>query len=1669
MAAVAASDLTRLEDDYRAKAVRLLETANAAAEPAPAGAAPRSDVAGPEPHAGLSGPDQHALKSFLRRYYWQAPVEDVLARSPQELADVALAHYDLARQRAQGTAVVRAATLSVDEGQPLGTRSVVQIVSADMPFLVDSVTAELNRVGRQLHHVVHPVLVVRRDIVGALIEVVDTADPGRCPTDGVVESWMHIEIDRETDPAVLRQIEADLRRVLNDVRESVEDWGKMRAAAVRVARELEKSTLDLPGEETAEAAELLRWLADDHFTFLGYREYLLEADDSAGLGLRAVPASGLGILRADSDMANAVRILPQAASERARERTVLILTKADSRSTVHRSVYLDYIGIKTFGADGEVVGERRFLGLFSSAAYTESVTSVPVLRRKVTDVLRRAHLPKSSHSGKDLLDILETYPRDELFQVTVEELLPVAMSVLHLRERRQTRLFLRRDIYGRFYSALVYLPRDRYTTAVRLRLQDILVEVLHGTSVEYTARSTESVLARLHFVIRAPRESLLSTVDGEALQERLARAARSWGDDLSDALTSRYGINRASNLSARYDAAFSEGYKADFPAEQAVDDLERLERLTGDELSLQLYLPAGAADSEVRFKIFRVGEPLLLSEVLPVLQHMGVSVVDERPYDVRRPDSEPAWIYDFGLRQRVPVGEAGPELAERFQDAFAAVWRSRAEDDGLNALVLLGGLSWRQVAVLRAYVRYLRQGGLTFSLDYVEACLAGHVDIARLLVELFEARFVPGAAADDPQRQQRCAALTEQITLGLARVASLDEDRILSSLLAVIRASLRTNFYQVTKEGQPHTYLSVKLDPHAVPDLPEPRPFREIWVYAPRLEGVHLRFGAVARGGLRWSDRREDLRTEILGLVKAQIVKNTVIVPTGAKGGFVLKQPPDPADRDAYLAEGVACYRIFISALLDITDNLRPDAAGVNRTVPPGDVVRHDGDDSYLVVAADKGTATFSDIANDVAAAYDFWLGDAFASGGSAGYDHKAMGITARGAWESVQRHFRELGVDTRTQDFTVVGVGDMSGDVFGNGMLLSEHIRLVAAFDHRHIFLDPDPVAATSYAERRRLFDLPRSSWADYDSGLLSAGGGVFSRTAKRIDVSPEVRRALGLGSEVEALTPAELMKAILGAPVDLFWNGGIGTYVKASTENNADVGDKANDAIRVDGNALRCKVIGEGGNLGCTQLGRIEFALAGGRMNTDAIDNSAGVDTSDHEVNIKILLRQAERDGVIEPAERNGLLAEMTDAIGELVLRDNYDQNAALACESAFALSLLDVHQRYLRRLVRAGLLNRTLEFLPTDRQLAERQRDGIGLTTPEFSVLLAYTKIALTADLLGSGLPDDPAVQPALYTYFPVRLREQFRAQIDAHPLRREIITAQLVNELVNSAGVTGVFRLWEEFGESTEAIARAHLAAAAIFDIGGVWAQAKALDNVVPADMTTTMRLEACRLAERATRWLLTHSEPPLDIEAQVDRFRIGARKVVDSLPEQLRGIDDDAYQGRLRELTISGVPEPMARTVATFPKAISALDVALAAEQTGSSVEQVAAVYYFLDERLALASLLERVILLPRAERWQAIARAALRDDLNAEHSALAVEVLSADGGSAQERFDAWRRVATASQERSLAMLDEIANGDSLDLATLVVAVRVLRGMLRPLAQPASSAPGSSISPDAALT
>ncbi|WP_019629200.1 NAD-glutamate dehydrogenase [Actinomadura atramentaria] len=1563
---------------------------------------------------------------YLRLYYRNVAPEDLIGRTPGEVYGPAMAHRALGAERPQGRAKVRVFNPSEQaDGWEDPGRTVVQVVTDDMPFLVDSVTMELSRHKLTNHITVHPLMGVDRDVAGRLKVFRGKHDSSR----DLDESWIHIEVGRVSDPDRIAELERDLLRVLGDVRVSYEDQEKMRERALSLAREVRENP-PLRGDESDEAVELLEWLAGGHFTFLGYRDYVLADDGSA---LRPVTGTGLGILRTDTTESGSFASLPPEVRKRATERHLLVITKANSRSTVHRPVYLDYIGVKKFDRHGSVVGERRFLGLFAHVAYSESIAHVPVLKRKVDDVLERAGFTADSYDGQDLVEILESYPRDELFQISADELLPIALGTLRLRERRQLKLFLRKDPYGRFMSCMVYLPRDRYTTKVRLRIQEILRNAFDGVSVDYSANVTESVLARLHVVVRGERGRQLPDVDAEALERRLANATRSWSDFLADAIARECADDRAAELTARYGEAFPEGYKADFTATTAVADLRRLDALAADgDTSIDLWEPAGAEPGVRRLKIFRRGEPIILSKMLPLLQNMGVEVVDERPYEIMPTGGPRGWIYDLGLRYTPAPGVPEDAVKTLFQDAFTALWNGRIENDGFNALVLHVGLDWRQTMILRAYAMYLRQTGTSFSKRYIEQVLLGNPGITRLLVRLWESRLDPHLAGGEIERS---VGIAEELEGRLEDVQSLDEDRILRAYLAMIQATLRTNHYQ----GKP--YLSLKFDPEGIPDLPLPRPKFEIFVYSPKVEGVHLRFGSVARGGLRWSDRREDFRTEILGLVKAQAVKNTVIVPAGAKGGFVGKQLPDPADREAWMQAGIECYKDFISGLLDVTDNLVD-----GKVVPPPNVVRHDGDDTYLVVAADKGTATFSDIANGVAAEYGFWLGDAFASGGSVGYDHKAMGITARGAWESVKYHFRVLGVDVQRDDFTVVGIGDMSGDVFGNGMLLSEHIKLVAAFDHRHLFIDPDPDPAASYAERRRVFELPRSSWADYDTSLISKGGGVFPRTAKSIRLTPEMRAALGLPDGVAALAPYELIRAALLAPVDLLWNGGIGTYVKASTENNADVGDKANDLVRVDGADLRCKVVGEGGNLGFTQLGRIEFARTGGLINTDFIDNSAGVDTSDHEVNIKILLDQVVRDGGLGRKQRDELLYSMTDEVGDLVLRDNCAQNVVLAAARAQAPSMLHVHTRMMRRLERDGLLKRRLEFLPDDKALAERRQADRGLTGPEFSVLLAYAKLSLDDDLIASDLPDDPYLESWLVDYFPTPLRERFRSAMDRHPLRREIITTAVVNDLVNNSGTTFAFRVHEETGASPSDIARAYLVSRAVFDMPRFWHAVDGLSHQVEESTQITLLLEARKLTERGARWLLHHRRPPFDIRETIDFFQGSAETLARHLPSVLQGLDQAAFTERRDTYRELGVPEDLAERSAVLVPAYSTFDLVSIAHAMSRPVTDVADVYFLLADRLQLARLREPVIALPRDDRWRSMARAALRDDLYSAHAALtrAVLAMNEPGTPADVSLTRWADENRTAVDRAQQTLLEIWESDSFDLATLSVALGAVR-------------------------
>ncbi|MFC3447848.1 NAD-glutamate dehydrogenase [Amycolatopsis speibonae] len=1613
------------------------------------------------------------IGDLIRLYYRHIPAEEILGDDPVDLVGAVRSHLQLAKDRMPGRPAVRLLNPTGPADGWTREATVVQVVTDDMPYLVDSVAAEFARDGVQVQRIVHPIVVVSRDLTGELLEVHPDADPADPPANSAAESWMYIEIDLVTDPNRARELDNRLSSVLGDVREVVEDTDKMAETARRLADELDEAPPRLSASEIAEGARLLRWLADGHFTFLGYRRYELIDNphpDSDEPALRAVLATGLGVLRQDSLAARSLTAGPDTAAS-ALAPTLLVLTQASAPSTVHRTVYPYYVGVKTFDDNGKVTGEHRFLGMFTTTALHENVLDIPVVCNRVREVIHRAGFPMESFSGQRMLEVLQNWPRADLFSADTDSLYSTTTGAITLSDRRRLRLFLRRDPYGRFYSCLVYLPRDRYTTRSRLAMQEVLLEELEGAQLEYSARIGETVLAQVHFIVHTD-PSQRSEPDTLRIQERLNEAVRSWDDRMVEAILAErreragdsgvaiglLGEESAGEQGQRFAAVFPEGYKEDFTALEALADLRALESLTDEgDLSLSFYLPADAEAGERRFKLYLRGEGVTLSQVLPVLQRMGVEVVDERPYELRREDGGRSWIYDFGLLIDPQVlDHADHDLRTRFQDAFHAAWRGDCEVDGFNGLVLRAGLTWRQAAILRAYSRYLRQTKIPFSQEYIENTVLAHTDIATALVRLFETRF--DLALGDEVRASQADQLTAEIGKLVDEVTSLDEDRILRRLMAVILATLRTNYHVTDEDGNSRQYLALKLDPSAVPELPEPRPKYEIFVYSPRIEGVHLRFGDVARGGLRWSDRREDFRTEILGLVKAQAVKNAVIVPVGAKGGFVVKRPPtatgDPSlDRDAQLNEGIACYRMFISGLLDVTDN-RVEG----KTVPAPRVVRHDGDDSYLVVAADKGTAKFSDIANEVSANYRFWLGDAFASGGSVGYDHKAMGITAKGAWESVKRNFRELGKDTQTEDFTVVGIGDMMGDVFGNGMLLSEHIRLVAAFNHMHIFLDPAPDSATSFAERRRLFDLPRSSWEDYDRSLISEGGGIYSRSAKTIPVSPQVREALGLAEDVTALAPNDLMQAVLLSPVELLWNGGIGTYVKAENESHADAGDKANDALRVNGNQLRVKVVGEGGNLGLTQLGRIEFARAGGKINTDALDNSAGVDCSDHEVNIKILLDHLVSTGSLGAEQRNELLGQMTDEVGELVLADNYRQNAVLGVSRAHAGPMVSVHQRLVAALVARGAFDRKLEALPSSAEFRALEKAGEGLTSPELATLLAHVKLDLKDELLASELPDSEVFSRRLPEYFPKPLRERFGDAIFQHPLKREIITTMVANEVVDGAGISYVFRLMEEMNATATDAVRAYAVVTHVYDLPSLWAQIDALDNVVPTEVADEMMLETRRLLDRAARWFLTNRPQPLAPLAEINRFGHVVGELAPRAHELLRGVECASVDANTERLIGKGVPTELAERIALLLHTFGLLDVTdvaeLAEQQAGIDAvhtpPETAGLYYALSDHLGIDKMLTSISGLERGNRWHALARLALRDDVYGSLRTITLDALrhSDSGTDPDEKIAHWEKTNASRLQRARVALDEISQFGKLDLATLSVAARQIRSTVR---------------------
>ena len=1605
---------------------------------------------------------QDAPAHLLAEYYPRLAGDEVRRTGAPALAANAAAHLELARTYDGGRARVAIRNPEHSALDYTGNRTLIDIVVTDIRYAVASVVAELNRQGLAIRDVHHPIMAVRR---GAELTIVPDAELSRAATETAAlpiigpgaatdgeeaggirsESWIHIEVDRVPEED-FGQVEAGLVSVLDYAEAADRDSQRMRARAREIADEL-RAHAPRPelAAEAAEAAELLTWM-DHGFVFLGFREYAFIVDED---GKRLDPIEGTALGISSLREARSSRLSRKVAAK-AEEPHVLVLTEANSRSRVMRRGYMDYVGVKTYDEDGRIVGERRFVGLWTPRIDSTSALDIPVIRTKVRNVLRRSGLGRDTHAGDELLGALESYPRDDLFHASTDEIFDTVMQVVDLQERREPRVFIRRDPYERYMSVLIYLPRDLYNTAARERVQDVLREVYSAHTVDFDVQLGDSALARLHFTARVPADQDLPATDPGEVEARLAGALRSWTEDLWEILAPAAEKNPASSAerARRWASAFPPSYTSLHTPERAVEDVARLEAAADSDRPVVAV--HRRAENAALLAFYR-HEPVTLTQVLPYLANLGAEVVDERPFELRPAGGTTSWIYEFGLSFDEALTD---EDLETIRDGFTAAWAGLRESDDLDRL-LLQELSWQRVSIIQAFAKYLRQAGFTYSDASIALAFTAHPRLTAQISEAFEIRFDPDRSfGSTAERAEAAEAVLAEAEAGLSAVTSLESDRVLRATIDTLRATQRTNAF-IREDGALPQALVFKIRAEELDFLPRPRPALESWVHSPAVEGVHLRFGTVARGGLRWSDRRDDFRTEVLGLVKAQMVKNALIVPTGAKGGFFPKRLPDPAvDRDAWGAAGQAAYEVFIGALLDIADNLEYRGESTE-VVTPDRVVAHDGDDYYLVVAADKGTARFSDVANRLAAERGFWLDDAFASGGSTGYDHKAMGITSRGAWTSVERHLRELGIDASADDFTVVGIGDMSGDVFGNGMRRSRHIRLVAAFDHRDIFLDPTPDAAMGFEERERLYHLPRSSWQDYDPALISAGGGVFPRSAKAIELSPEAAQALGAAPG--RMTPDQLISTILTAPVDLVYNGGIGTYIKSSDESHADVGDRANDAIRVDGGQLRARVVGEGGNLGATQLGRIEAALAGVRLNTDAVDNSAGVDSSDHEVNIKLLLAALIRRGLFAADERGQVLESMTDEVAQRVLSNNYTQNLAMGEARYGSLPMTETYSRLMRYLEREADLDRTVENLPETPALRKRAQAGTGLTSPELAVLLAYVKMDAAAKMLDSAVPDEEWMAGPLRDYFPPSLL-RYQEHFPDHPLRREIATAKIVNSVVDRGGISYLYRLQEETGAELPHLVRIFTVVCEVFDLDGFVADVCALDGRVAADVQATLLNEHVRLLDRASRWFVHQSPEHLDVLATIDTFREPVTRLRADLPDLLRGEDRAEYEQARRSYAGQGVPEELASRAASLLDSFALLDVVQESQRTETPPEDVAGVYYAVTDAVSGTALLDMIRDLDRSSRWSALARGALRDDYYqaiitltdavVRHTDTVDEPGAGTGAGGRARVRSWMAANGSALEKVLTMVSELRELQVVDQAPVSVVLRQLRGVVR---------------------
>ncbi len=1577
-----------------------------------------------------------APASFTRLFFENVSSDD-LASLPEAVRQcMAASIWQLAQKRRPGKINLRFFNPTLEKNGWSFKRSVLEIVNDDMPFLVDSVTAELQRHGLTVHLSIHPIMQIRRDNDGALTDAKGEK--------GSPESLMHIHVDRLLDPDEMADIENGLRALLADVRTVVSDWPKMLDKTHALIQEIDKNPpKGITEDEREETKFFLEWLGDKNYTFLGYRKLDL-VRQNGDIKWKIVPHSGLGVLRNEDERIfgrlRDLRTQPPEVVRILKQKRLVVMAKTNARSRVHRAVPMDAVFIQRFDEHGNVTGEHMFVGLFTSASYLQSSLKVPYLRRKIQSIIERSRFDLNSHDGRALLHILDNYPRDELFQTESDDLLKHALSIVQLQDRARVALFARKDPFGRFMTCLIYVPRERYDTETRQKIQKRLETAFKGNMSLLNIRIDDSPLARVFMTIEIQPD--LKIPDLAVLEAEICEICRSWPDHLRDNLLLAFDDHAAYRLFLRYGEAFPHPYKDSTSTADAVHDIESMERVL-HENRFVVDLMAMDDSGLLRLKLFQPEQPLVLSDVLPLIENMGLKARHMGgPYEVVPCDGcSKIYIHEFvcaNSHQRTADFDAIKPL---FEEAFVKLYAGELENDVFNALTLRTGLDWRQVTMLRAMARYLRQLRIPYEQEMMAATLLAHPQTTQLMAELFVTRHDPDLKGD---RHKLMARLLAKITQEIESITVLEEDRIIRRYLNLIESSLRTNYFQRNLDSTVKPYLSIKFDSRAIEFMPLPKPQYEVFVYSPRVEAIHLRAGKVARGGIRWSDRRDDFRNEILGLMKAQVVKNTVIVPVGSKGGFIVKQPPQDADK--LQAEGIACYRLFIRGLLDITDNRLN-----GKIVPPPHVVRHDDDDPYLVVAADKGTAKFSDIANGISQEYNFWLDDAFASGGSVGYDHKEMGITARGVWEGVKRHFRELGKDIQTTDFTVIGIGDMSGDVFGNGMLLSKHIRLVGAFDHRHIFCDPDPDSAIGYAERSRLFKLPRSSWMDYDKTKMSKGGAIYARSDKTIKLTPEIKKAFGLTHDTT--TPNDLIQTMLRANVELIYFGGIGTYVKSSDETHADVRDRNNDSIRINGHELRASVVGEGANLGMTQLGRIEFALKGGRINTDFIDNSAGVATSDREVNIKILLTKPVKSGNISLTARNKLLASMTDEVAFLVLRDNYRQTQALTVAESRAAELLPVHAQSIRFLEKSGLLNRAIEYMPDDPEIAERQRIGRGLTRPELAILLSYAKIWLYEKLLASDLPDDPFLRNDLLYYFPENLKKKFEDGIRHHQLCREIVSTRLTNSLINRVGSHFVFTVADQTGKGVADIARAYHLARAAFDLHPLWKDIESLDNKAPAAMQTAMLLTINRMMDYVVPWFLNQNEVPKKLEPAIARFRDGIRKLSSWFANNPTALGESSRKMET-ELIGNGVPAMLAQRIAIMPYLSIAPELTRLAAHSGCSLDNATAVFFGLGERLHLEWLRERVAHMSGPDTsWKREASAALLSDVLDSQRKLTHNVLSSTGKktktcSKEELLMGWMNSNALSLEKIDLLFDEIKAAGNLDMAMLTLASRHISALVR---------------------